>query len=68
MKIKLINVSGKEDGVEEVKLDNISVGDLLKRLDIDVFGVMVTKNGKVVTEHNMVTNSDNVTISGMGCC
>lgn len=68
MKIKIINVSGKEDGEEEIKIDSISVGDLLKKVDIDVFGVMVTKNGKVVREHDIVEDSDNITISGMGCC
>lgn len=68
MKIKIVNVSGKEDGVEEIKIDRISVGDLLKKLDIDVFGVLVTKNGNPVREHDILTNNDNVTISGMGCC
>jgi sulfur carrier protein len=68
VKIKIINVSGKEEGVKEVKIDSISVGDLLKKLDIDVFGVMVTKNGNVVREHDILTDSDNILISGMGCC
>lgn len=68
MKIKIINVFGKEDGVNEMDLGTLSVGDLLQRLDIDVFGVIIEKNGKVVREHEMLTDSDNVTISGMGCC
>jgi sulfur carrier protein ThiS len=68
MKIKIINVYGKEDGIEEIEMGTISVGDLLKRLDIDVFGVIIEKNSEVVREHEMLTDSDNVTISGMGCC
>lgn len=68
MRIKIINVEFKEDGVEEIKLDNISVDDLLKKLDIPAFMVIVTRNGKVVTEHDMLTDKDNVQISGMGCC
>lgn len=68
MLIKLINVSGKDDGVKEIKIDNISVGDLLKKLDIDLFGVIVTRNGEVVREHDRLTDNDKVTISGMGCC
>jgi len=68
VKIKIINVSGKENGVEEIKIESISVGDLLKKLDIDVFGVMVTRNGEVVKEHDILENNDRVIISGMGCC
>jgi sulfur carrier protein ThiS len=68
MKIKIINVFGQEDGITEIDLDIISVADLLKRLDIDVFGVIIEKNGEIVREHEMLTDSDNVTISGMGCC
>lgn len=68
MKIKIVNVSGKEDGEEEIKMDSISVGDLLEKLDIDIFGVMVTRNGKVVREHDILEKNDRVTISGMGCC
>lgn len=68
MKIKIVNVSEKEDSEEEIKVDSISVGDLLKKLDIDVFGVMVTRNGNVVREHDILKNDDRITISGMGCC
>jgi sulfur carrier protein ThiS len=68
MKIKIINVYGKEDGIEEIKMGTISVGDLLKRLDIDVFGVIIMKNNEIVREHEMLIDSDNVTISGLGCC
>ena len=68
MKIKIVNVSGKEDCEEEIKIDSISVGDLLGKLGIDVFGVMVTRNGKVVREHDILEKKDKITISGMGCC
>lgn len=68
MRIKIINISGKEDSVEEVKLDSISVGNLLKKLDISVFEALVTRNGNVVREHDILTDKDNVVISGMGCC
>lgn len=68
MKIKFINVSGKEDGLEETEIDRISVGNLLEKLGIDVFGVMVCRNGEIVREHDIVVNKDIVTISGMGCC
>jgi sulfur carrier protein ThiS len=68
MKIKIINVYGKEDGIEEIKMGTISVGDLLKRLDIDVFGVIIMKNNEIVREHEMLIDSDNITISGLGCC
>lgn len=68
MKIKFINVSGKDDGLKEVEIDKISVGNLLEKLGIDVFGVMVCRNGDIVREHDIVVNNDTVTISGMGCC
>lgn len=68
MKIKIVNVSEKEDSEEEIKINSISVGDLLKKLDIDIFGVMVTRNGDVVREHDILENDDKITISGMGCC
>lgn len=68
MRIKIINISGKEDKTEEIKIDSISVGDLLKKLDIDVFEALVTRNGEVVREHDILTDKDNVVISGMGCC
>lgn len=68
MRIKIINISGKEDSVNVIKLDSISVDDLLKKLDIDVFEALVTKNGEVVREHDILTDKDNVVISGMGCC
>ncbi len=68
MRIKIINISGKEDSVDEVKIDSISVGDLLKKLNIDVFEALVTRNGEVVREHDILTDNDNVVISGMGCC
>lgn len=68
MKIKMINVYGQDDGVEEINFGTISVGDLLKRLDIDVFGVIIMKNNGIVREHEMLIDSDNVTISGLGCC
>jgi sulfur carrier protein ThiS len=68
MKIKMINVYGQDDGVEEINFGTISVGDLLKRLDIDVFGVIIMKNNEIVREHEMLIDSDNVTISGLGCC
>ena len=54
MIIKIVNVSGKEDNEEEIEIDSISVGDLLKKLNIDVFGVMVTSNGEVVREHDIL--------------
>lgn len=68
MKIKIVNVPEKEDGVEKIEIDPISVGDLLKKLNIDVFGVMVTRNGEVVREHDILKDNDRITISGMGCC
>lgn len=68
MIVKIVNVSGKEDNVEEIEIDSISVGDLLKKIDIDVFGVMVTRNGEVVREHDILKNNDRITVSGMGCC
>lgn len=68
VRIKIINISGKEDSVNEVKLDSISVSDLLKKLDIDVFEALITRNGEVVREHDILTDKDNVVISGMGCC
>lgn len=64
----MINVYGQDDGVEEINFGTISVGDLLKRLDIDVFGVIIMKNNGIVREHEMLIDSDNVTISGLGCC
>ena len=68
MIIKIVNVSGKEDNEEEIEIDSISVGDLLKKLNIDVFGVMVTSNGEVVRDHDILKNNDRITVSGMGCC
>lgn len=68
MRIKIINISGKEDSVDKVKMDNISVVNLLKKLDIDVFEALVTRNGEVVREHDILTDTDNIVISGMGCC
>lgn len=68
MKIKTINAPFKEDGVEEAKMDNISVRDLLKKLDIPAFMVIVTRNGEVVREHYVLTDKNNIQISGMGCC
>ncbi|MGZ7107945.1 MAG: hypothetical protein ACXVHW_03155 [Methanobacterium sp.] len=68
MRIKITNAPFKEDGIEEVKIDSIYVGDLLKKLDIPAFMVIVTKNGRVVTEHDILNNNDNISISGMGCC
>ncbi|MGB9979548.1 hypothetical protein [Methanobacterium sp.] len=35
MIVKIVNVSGKEDNKEEIEIDSISVGDLLKKLNID---------------------------------
>lgn len=68
VRIKIINAPFKEDGVDELDIDSISVGELLKKLDIPVFMVIVTRNGKVVGEHDILTDEDNVQISGMGCC
>ncbi len=68
MRVKIINAPFKEDGVEELGFDNISVGELLNKLEIPVFMVIVTRNGKVVGEHDILTNEDKVQISGMGCC
>ena len=68
MKIKIVNVYGQEDGVKEIEMGSISVGDLLKKLDIDVFGVIIEKNGEIILEPEMLTDNDTVTISGMGCC
>lgn len=68
MRIKIINISGKEDSVNEVKIDSIPVGDLLKKLDIDVFEALIIRNGEVIREHDILTDKDNVVISGMGCC
>lgn len=68
MQVKIINVSGKDDIEEDIKINSISVGDLLKNLDIDVFGVIVTRNGKIAGEHDTLRNTDRIIISGMGCC
>lgn len=68
MRIKTINAPFKEDEVKEVNIDNISVRDLLKKLDIPAFMVIVTRNGEVVREHDILTDRDNIQISGMGCC
>ena len=68
MIVKIVNVSGKEDNEEEIEIDSISVGDLLKRLDIPVFMVIVSRNGRIATEHDSLENNDRITISGMGCC
>ncbi len=68
MRVKIINVPFKDDGVEEIEIDSISVGDLLKKLEIPVFMVIVTRNGEVVGEHDILMDKDNVQISGMGCC
>lgn len=67
LKVKLMNVAGK-DSEQEIAVNEISVGDLLKRLDIDPFNVIVLKNGNVVLEHDILRNDDKVTISGFGCC
>jgi sulfur carrier protein ThiS len=68
LRVKIINVPFKDDGVEEIEIDSISVGDLLKKLEIPVFMVIVTRNGEVVGEHDILMDKDNVQISGMGCC
>ena len=68
MIIKIVNVFEKEDSEKEMDINSISVADLLKKLDIDVFGVMVTRNGEVVREHDILKNKDRIAISGMGCC
>lgn len=68
MKIKIINAPFKEDGEQELEINSISVSDLLKKLEIPFFMVIVTRKGKVVGEHEIVNDKDNVQISGMGCC
>ncbi|MCZ3367338.1 MULTISPECIES: hypothetical protein [Methanobacterium] len=68
MRIKIINAPFKEDGVQELKINSISVSDLLKKLEIPVFMVIVTRNGRVAGEHEILADEDNVQISGMGCC
>ena len=45
MQLKIINVSEKDDSEEDIKINSISAGDLLKNLDIDAFGVIITRNG-----------------------
>ncbi|WP_176720259.1 MULTISPECIES: hypothetical protein [Methanobacterium] len=54
MQLKIINVSGKDDDEEDIKINRISVGDLLKNLDIDAFGIIVTRNGKIAREHDIL--------------
>ena len=68
MQLKIINVSGKDDSEEDIKINSISVDDLLKNLDIDTFGVIITRNGKIAREHDILQNTDKIIISGMGCC
>lgn len=67
MKLKIVNVMDKE-GVQDIDIGEISVGDLLKHLKINPFNVIVMKNGVIVKEHDILTNDDRVTISGLGCC
>lgn len=57
-----------KEGIQDISIKEISVRDLLKRLNINPFNVIVMKNGIIVKEHDILTDSDRVTISGLGCC
>ncbi|AEG17996.1 MoaD/ThiS family protein [Methanobacterium paludis] len=51
-----------EDGVKYIEIDTISVENLLKKLVINPFEVVVTRNGSVLLEDEILTNNDSIKI------
>ncbi|MGZ7043564.1 MAG: MoaD/ThiS family protein [Methanobacterium sp.] len=50
------------DTEKEIKTDEISGGELLEKLNINLFEAMIMKNGEIVNESAILTSSDRIKI------
>jgi len=57
-----VEIKYSEDHVEKLKLNSISVEELLKNLGIDPLEVIVKKDGSVILENEILRNDDRIEI------
>jgi sulfur carrier protein len=57
-----LKIRFSKDGVKYIEIDTISVEDILKKLVINPVEVVVTRNGSVLLEDEILTNNDNIKI------
>ena len=57
-----VEIKYSEDHVEKLKLNSISVEELLENLGIDPLEVIVKKDGSVILENEILRNDDRIEI------
>ncbi|MGZ7109116.1 MAG: MoaD/ThiS family protein [Methanobacterium sp.] len=61
--MKVIITDGMGTNTEkEIQTDEISGGELLEKLNINLFEAMIMKNGEIVNESAILTSSDRIKI------
>ncbi len=64
MLIKITDAMGDDKEIE-LNLEEITGGELLKKLDISIFEATITKNGEIVTESEVLTSKDKIKVLKM---
>lgn len=64
MKVKTTDAMG-HDEITEIDANEISGKDLLEKLNISTFEATISKNGEIVSEKEILTNKDKITILKM---
>ncbi|GAB4316046.1 MAG: hypothetical protein Kow0019_16480 [Methanobacteriaceae archaeon] len=61
MRVKIVDGFGEEK-IKEIPEEKIMVKDVLKELGIGVFEAVVTKNGEIITENEIIEKKDEIKI------
>ena len=61
MKIKITDEMGNNQE-KEIRIEKMSVNDVLKQLDIDPFVAIVMRKGQIILESEILSNEDEIKV------